>query len=436
MQTAAAARVLRLVAIGVAVGCGMAAMPSLGEAAAEHAAEVATAEPGASAGEGRYGTTIGGEGFAAWLAGVRAEAAKRGVSPATLDAALGGVRPLDRVIELDRRQPEFSQTFWQYLDKRVTAQRIERGREMLARHAGLLEATARRHGVQPRFIVAFWALESNFGDYTGNHPAAAALATLAFDERRGAFFREQLLALLQEMEDGDIPTDATGSWAGALGQPQFIPTTYRRHAVDGDGDGRRDLWGSLADVFGSAANYLAAAGWDDSRTWGREVRLPANFDLTQSGLETEKPLAEWRRLGVRGVDGEDLPAVDLSASLILPGGASGGPALLVYPNFRTIMAWNRSILYAVAVGHLADRLDGGQPFRAVPPANEVALSRSELIEIQGLLGRLGFEVGEADGIVGPKTRRAIMDFQQEARLPADGYPDVPLLNTIRRISAE
>ncbi len=344
--------------------------------------------------------------------------------------------PLDRVLELDRRQPEFSQTFWQYLDKRVTAQRVERGRQMLAEHADLLEAASRRFGVQPRFIVAFWALESNFGDYTGSDPAAAAIATLAYDKRRSAFFREQLLALLEEMNDGDIPANATGSWAGALGQPQFIPTTYRRYAVDFDGDGRRDLWTSLADVFGSTANYLAAAGWDDRRTWGREVRLPANFNLTLSGLETEKPLTEWQRLGVRDIDGENLPVVDLTASLILPGGISGGPALLVYPNFRTIMAWNRSILYAVAVGHLSDRLAGGDAFRTLPPANEVALSRSDLIEIQSLLGRLGFDIGTADGIVGPQTRRAIMSFQQEARLPADGYPGSTLLDTIRRVSAE
>ncbi len=374
--------------------------------------------------------------FADWLNGLRSEAASRGVSAATLDATLGRARLLDEVIALDRKQPEFSQTFWQYLDKRVTAQRIERARRLLDDHRGLLEATYQRFGVQPRFLVAFWALESNFGDFTGSHSAVSAIATLAFDDRRAGFFREQLLALLQSIDDGDIPAAATGSWAGALGQPQFIPTTYRRFAVDGDGDGRRDLWGSLADVFASTANYLAASGWDGERTWGREVRLPASFDLTLSGLETQKPLAEWQRLGVRGADGRALPAVDLSASLVLPGGIAGGPALLVYPNFRTIMTWNRSILYAVAVGHLADRIAGGEPFRAVPPANDVALSRSELIEIQDRLGRLGFDVGDTDGVVGPKTRRAIMTFQQEARLPADGYPDGTLLDTVRRVPAQ
>jgi membrane-bound lytic murein transglycosylase B len=370
--------------------------------------------------------------FPDWLAELRSEAEGRGVSAGTLDATLGRARLLDEVIALDRKQPEFSQTFWQYLDKRVTPQRIERARRLLVEHGGLLAATQRRFGVQPRFVVAFWALESNFGDVTGSHSAVSALATLAFDDRRSGFFREQLLALLQSIDDGDIPAAATGSWAGALGQPQFIPTTYRRYGVDGDGDGRRDLWGSLADVFASTANYLAASGWDGERTWGREVRLPANFDLTLSGLEMQKPLAEWQRLGVRGADGRALPVADLSASLLLPGGVAAGPALLVYPNFRTIMTWNRSILYAVAVGHLADRIAGGGPFRAVPPVNEVALSRGELMEIQDRLGRLGFDIGDPDGVVGPRTRRAIMTFQQEARMPADGYPTGALLDSVRR----
>jgi membrane-bound lytic murein transglycosylase B len=433
MRTAAAvARVLRRGAL--AIGLVALAAPGAGTAAPADPGAPPPADGGSAdlAGEGAGGNVS----FADWLTGVRAEALRRGVSAATLDAALSGVQPLDQVIELDRRQPEFNQTFWQYLDKRVTAERIERGRRMLVEHADLLDAVSRRFGVQPRFIVAFWALESNFGDYTGSYPAVAAVATLAYDERRGTFFREQLLSLLQSIGEGDIAPKATGSWAGALGQPQFIPTTYRRYAVDGDGDGRRDLWSSLADVFASTANYLAGAGWDDRRTWGREVRVPPGLDLTLSGLETEKSLAEWQHLGVRDAEGHDLPRVELPASLLLPGGAARGPALLVYPNFRAIMTWNRSILYAVAVGHLADRLAGGEPFRAMPPVDDVALTRSELIEIQSRLGRLGFDIGDADGIVGPRTRRAIMDFQQEARLPADGHPDVALLDTIRRISAE
>ncbi|MGF1640278.1 MAG: lytic murein transglycosylase [Rhodospirillales bacterium] len=369
--------------------------------------------------------------FEAWVAGFRDEALARGIGPETFDRAFAGVQPIERVIELDRRQPEFVETFWGYLDKRVTPARIERGRVELARHRPLLEAIARRYGVQPRFLVALWGLESNFGDFTGTFPAVAAVATLAFDERRSVFFRQQLLALLQIVASDDVPVSAQSSWAGAMGQPQFIPTTYRDFAVDFDGNGRRDLWRDLGDVFASAANYLAASGWQDNRTWGREVRLPAGFDLSLSGLEIRKPLAEWQRLGVRDAGGRDLPAVDVNGSIVLPGGATGGPALMVYDNFRTIMTWNRSILYAVSVGHFADRLEGKGPFVTPRPARDVQLSRAEVIEIQSLLETLGLDPGVADGIVGPQTRSAIRTFQVQKRLPADGFPTIGLLERLR-----
>lgn len=369
--------------------------------------------------------------FHDWVGELRREALAEGIGAATFDRAFAGLAPIERVIELDRKQPEFTQTFWQYLDKRVTPERIERGRAQLADHRTLLEAVSRRYGVQPRFLVAFWALESNFGDYTGTFPAVAALATLAYDERRSSFFRQQLLALLAIIDKDGIPVDANSSWAGAMGQPQFIPTTYQDFAVDFDGDGKRDLWNSLPDVFGSAANYLASAGWQGNRTWGREVRLPADFDYRLTGLEIEKPLVEWQRLGVRKADGGNLPRVAIEGSIILPGGATGGPALLVYRNFRTIMIWNRSILYAVAVGHLADRLAGQGEFVTPRPEKEVPLSRSEVMEIQHHLGKLGFDVGEPDGIVGPNTRNAIKGFQQSAHLPADGYPTLELLERLR-----
>ena len=370
-------------------------------------------------------------GFEDWVSELRREALAKGVDAATFDRAFADVAPIERVIELDRRQPEFTQTFWQYLDKRVTPARIERGRAQLANHRALLELVSRRYGVQPRFLVAFWALESNFGDYTGTFPAVAALATLAFDERRGAFFRQQLLALLAIIEKDGIPVDANSSWAGAMGQPQFIPTTYRDFAVDFDGNGKRDLWNSLADVFGSSANYLASAGWQGNRTWGREVRLPAGFDFGLTGLEIAKPLAEWRRLGVRKADGHGLPRVDIEGSIILPGGATGGPALMVYRNFRAIMIWNRSILYAVAVGHLADRLAGKGALVTPRPEKEVPLSRSDVMEIQHLLQRAGFDAGSPDGVVGPNTRKAIKGFQRHARLPPDGFPTIGLLERLR-----
>ncbi len=369
--------------------------------------------------------------FQDWVGELRREALSKGVSAATFDRAFADIAPIERVIELDRRQPEFTQTFWQYLDKRVTPERIERGRAELAKHRTLLETVSRRYGVQPRFLVSFWALESNFGDYTGRFPAVAALATLAFDDRRSAFFRQQLLALLAIIEKDGIAIDANSSWAGAMGQPQFIPTTYQDFAVDFDGDGKRDLWNSLADVFGSSANYLASAGWQGNRTWGREVRLPAGFDFSLTGLEINKPLAEWQRLGVRKVNGHALPRVDIEGSIILPGGATGGPALMVYRNFRSIMIWNRSILYAVAVGHLADRLIEQGAFVTPRPVKEVPLSRAQVMEIQHRLGKLGFATGTPDGIVGPNTRKAIKGFQQHARLPADGFPTIGLLERLR-----
>jgi len=372
-----------------------------------------------------------GAGFDAWLADLRREALARGIAASTLDRAFEGMAPIPRVIELDRHQPEFTQTFWTYLDKRVADTRVARGRDMLVQHRALLDRVAAKYGVQPRFLVAFWGLESNFGDYTGAFPVVAALATLAYDERRSAFFRAQLLDLLAVIDEGHIAVDAKASWAGAIGQTQFMPSTYKAYAVDFDGDGRRDLWNSLADIFASSARYLAAAGWQPDRTWGHEVSLPVDFDLELTGLDTRKPLAEWQRLGVRRADGRDLPRVDIEGSVILPGGYAGGPALMVYQNFRTTVVWNRSILYAVAVGHLADRLVGGGAFQAPRPEKEQPLSRVDVAEIQRWLARLGYDPGGADGVAGPMTRRAIKQFQRGARLPADGYPTVGLLERLR-----
>lgn len=369
--------------------------------------------------------------FGEWRAALREEAIRRGVSASTFERAFTGVQPIARVIELDRRQPELTQTFWRYLERRVSDQRIEQGREFLAKHRRLLAAVQRRYGVQPRFLVAFLGLESNYGTHTGSFPLIGALATLAYDERRSRFFREQLLAALQLMEKGDLAPGANSSWAGAMGLPQFMPTTYFAYAVDFDGDGRRDLWNSLPDILASAANYLAAAGWQGNRTWGREVRLPAGFDYRLAGLKVSKPLSAWQRLGVRRVDGRALPRVAINGSVLLPAGARGGPALMVYDNFRTIMAWNRSILYAVAVGHLSDRVVGKGPFVAARPSKETPLSRNDVIEMQTLLRRLGIDAGEADGVVGSRTREAIRIFQGRSGLPPDGYPTAVLLDKLR-----
>lgn len=317
------------------------------------------------------------------------------------------------------------------MDARVTSARIERGRALLVEHAQLLAAVQGRYHVQPRFIVAFWGLESSYGENNGDFPLVAAVATLAWDARRSDFFRQQLLDLLQMIAQGDVSADAEGSWAGAFGQVQFIPSTFRAYAVDFDGDGRRDLWNSLPDIFASAANYLSSIGWDGESTWGREVVLPIGFDYSLSGLERERPLSEWSALGVGTVDGSALPSANVRASLLLPGGINGGPAFLVYRNFRKIMNWNNSLLYAVSVGHLADRLVGGPAFATPRLQDEVPMSRAETIEMQERLERLGFDTGGADGRVGPKTRDAIMGFQQRVALPADGYPTVALLDQLR-----
>jgi len=368
--------------------------------------------------------------FSQWLEGVRKEASAAGISGNFLDVALAGVQPIKRVIELDRRQPEFTLTFWKYLDNAINPARIRRGREMMAKHQKQLQVTARRYGVQPRFIVAFWGLESNYGTHTGVFPVLGAVATLAHDKRRSRFFRAQLLAALTIMNRGDVNIRVKGSWAGAMGNFQFIPTTYKGFAVDADGDGKRDMWNSYPDMFASAANYLSRSGWRSGWTWGREVQLPKGFKLEHSGLKIRKSLSQWQALGVRAIGGGRLPNGDAEASVILPAGHSG-PAFLIYKNYRTILTWNRSILYAIAVGHLADRLVGAGPLKTKRPANEVALSRADVKDMQRLLAALGYDAGGSDGVIGPMTRTAIKAFQHKSLLPADGYPTMGLLERLR-----
>ncbi len=370
------------------------------------------------------------EDFSSWLEGLRQEARTKGISETTLHEALDDLQPIPRVIELDRRQPEFTQTFWRYLDARITENRINRGRMLLELHAELLDSIEKQYGVQPRFLVAFWGLETNFGDYLGSFPVIGSLATLAHDPRRNDFFRSELLAALSIIDGGHISADEMfGSWAGAMGQPQFMPSTFVRFAVDADGDGRRDIWHSLPDVFASAANFLSKSGWQGDRTWGREVKLPPGFNLELTGLEVQKTLAAWQILGVRKINGYDLPRVHIEGSLILPAGHSG-PAFLVYNNYRTTLQWNRSDLYAIAIGHLADRIAGKGPLVTARPASEQRLSRSQVEKIQELLTTQGFDPGPIDGVIGSQTRQAIKEFQRTAKLPADGHPTPELLEVL------
>jgi membrane-bound lytic murein transglycosylase B len=299
--------------------------------------------------------------FTVWLEELKAEARAKGISDETLNSALAGLQPIPRVIELDRNQPELQQDFWSYLGKRISENRIQQGRGLLREHRELLEKIRDRYGVPPRFLVAIWGLETSFGNYLGRFPVIGSLATLAYDERRSDFFRAELINALTIVDEGHIKAaDMLGSWAGAMGQVQFMPSTFVLYAKDADNDGRKDIWHSYPDIFESAANYLAGSGWKRGFNWGRQVLLPPGINLELTGLDMEKTLSEWQEMGVRRINGDNLPEVDIKASLILPDG-NDEPAFLVYENYRVILKWNRSHLYAITVGHLADRLIGKAP---------------------------------------------------------------------------
>ena len=317
-------------------------------------------------------TTISGAAFAdsddaafdSWMRDLRVEAKQKGISDAILDQALTGITPLKRVVELDRSQPEFKLTFDDYLNRIVSATRKRKAAEKLKEHDAILSEISAKYGVPKRFIVTFWGVETNFGQYLGSFNVPRALVTLAYDGRRSKYFRKELFNALTILEQGHIAaSDMKGSWAGAMGQSQFMPSSFLNYAVDWDGDGRRDIWGTKADVFASTANYLAKAGWRDDITWGREIRLPSDFAIesrTAAALVDDKttyPLAVWGNAGVKRADGTDLPSRQLSARLVMPDGDEG-PAYLVYSNFDSILRWNRSNYYALAIGTLSDSLRG------------------------------------------------------------------------------
>ncbi len=369
--------------------------------------------------------------FDTWLAGLRQEALARGIRAQTVETALAGLQPLPDVISRDRSQREFTLTFTRYMRGAVTEWRVEKARRLLQQHRPLLEKVAAQYGVQPRFLVSFWGLESNFGEHTGGYSVVAALATLAHEGRRHDFFRAQLLDALQILDEGHISVaEMTGSWAGAMGQLQFIPSTFVNFAVDYDGDGQRDIWHSLPDIFASAANYLSQEGWRGDQTWGRQVTLPAGFDYAFADLSDRRSLFEWAALGLRDGDGGPLPQAEgFEASLVLPAGANG-PAFLVYQNFRTIMIWNRSILYALSVGHLADRIDGAPPLSTAALPDEEPLSLKAIEEMQALLNAKGYDAGTPDGLVGPQTRAALRAYQADQGLPADGYPTQAVIDRL------
>jgi membrane-bound lytic murein transglycosylase B len=368
--------------------------------------------------------------FETWLMELRQEAMDRGISATTLDAALCGTEPIQKVIDLDQRQPEFVDTFWNYLDRRVNERRIEAGRQLLVDYGPLLEKLEHQYGVPATILVAFWGLETNFGSYLGDYSVPGALATLAHEGRREEFFRRELLEALAILEAGHVSADAMrGSWAGAMGQMQFMPSTFQRYAMDEDGDGRKNLWSSVPDALASAANFLKAIGWRDGEVWGREVRLPAGFDL--NGTTGSKSLGEWAGLGITEPDGRALPQDGLTATLVLPQGSTG-PAFLVHRNFHVIMGWNRSVNYALSVAHLSDRLAGLSELSLGRDADNRGMTRPQAMELQQRLAHLGFDPGTADGVVGSRTRAAVRAYQAQSGLPADGYASVSLLERLQQ----
>ena len=365
-------------------------------------------------------------GFAECKARLQEQAITAGVSSKTASEVMSEVRHLARVIELDRRQPEFTTTFADYLNRRVNDARVSKGRELLKEHQELLARVTRETGLPAPYLVAFWGLETNFGSYFGKMPVPSSLTTLACDPRRSTFFTEQLIAALRIIDEGAIPADQMeGSWAGAMGHVQFMPTVFLKHAVDADGDGRRDLWNSLPDAMMSAGRFLESMNWDGDYRWGREVLLPENFDYSLADGR-RLPLEQWREMGITDAFGKPLAREPINAALVVPAGHRG-PAFLAYHNFRVIMGWNRSEFYAIAVGHLADRIAGAGKLQNPPPEDAPALSRANIINLQKALQQRGYEPGNPDGIMGPATRSAIRQFQAANNLVADGYPGESVL---------
>ncbi len=371
--------------------------------------------------------------FAPFLAALWNEAEQQKISRATFDRAFVGVELDPEILDRLTNQPELTSAPWDYVGIRVSENRIANGQAKLAEHGILLLDLEALYGVDRHILLAIWGMESNYGGMQGNHGIIRSLATLSvIDSRRPQFWRTELLKALAILERGDIaPEKMTGSWAGAMGHMQFMPSSFLAQAVDHDGDGRRDIWGSVPDALASAANYMKRAKWRPGEPWGFEVVLPETFDHGQSAPGVARPLAEWQKLGVTRPAG--VPPIETSAplSLLLPAGARG-PAFLVTGNFRAILAYNNAVPYALAVGHLADRIAGGVPIAGFWPTDDAPLDKAGREEMQRRLVGLGFETGTIDGVIGSQTRTAVRAFQKRAGLPEDGYPGTSLLKRLRQ----
>lgn len=368
--------------------------------------------------------------FQAFIESFRSQALAEGVSGEVYDRAMTGLTANERVVRANNNQPEFVRPIWEYIEGAVSQRRLDGGHEQIAANATLFDGLEDEYGVPREVLTAVWAMESNFGQVKGNHNLFQALATLAYDGRRQRYGRNQLIAALKiSQQEGIDPSQMTGSWAGAFGHTQFIPTTFLGYAVDGDGDGVRDLWNSHADALASAASYLNRSGWDSERDWGMEVKLPEGFNFALANADIKRSVDGWSAMGVRKITDEPMLASNVQAEIILPAGAAG-PAFLITGNFDAIMRYNPATSYALAISYLSDGLRGRPGILGAWPYGEDQLSLRNRITLQEGLEELGFPTGGADGIIGPNTRQAIRDFQTSRNLTADGYPSSGLLTRV------
>lgn len=369
------------------------------------------------------------EDFAGCVDRLKERALQASISESVVLETLSGVQHVPRVIELDRKQPEFYQSFYTYYGQRVTENRIELGRDLLRQNYALLQRLERKYGVPGNYLVAFWGMETNFGRYLGNMNTLDSLATLACDKRRSEFFTLELLDALRLIDSGVTTQDKMrGSWAGAMGNMQFMPSTFRAYGVDANSDGEIDLWGNLNDAFTSAAYYLSQLGWQAGWRWGREVLLPKSFDYRLSGRSQRRTLKEWAELGLKDRYQRPIPALDEKATLIVPAGHRG-PAFLVYKNFNVMMKWNLSEFYALSVGVLADRINGASDLRVAPPQTR-NLSVAEVADVQRRLNALGLNAGVVDGVFGSITKQALQQYQVRHGLVADGFLDAEVIDQL------
>ncbi|TXI00911.1 MAG: lytic murein transglycosylase [Pseudorhodobacter sp.] len=370
------------------------------------------------------------EGLTNWIVAFRDRALQAGISSATLDA-LNGAEYLPKVVHNDRHQNEFTKTIWEYLDKAVSEDRIAHGVKALKTHGDTLARIEATYGVDAEIVTAIWGLESAYGAVRGDLPTLHALATLAYDGRRGAFFEGELIAALKIIQAGDATAETLrGSWAGAMGHTQFMPSSWHAFAVDFTGDGKRDIWSDdPTDALASTAAYLAGKGWIKGAAWGVEISLPQGFDYDLTTERVKKPVADWQAMGVRLATGGDLPDQGM-ASVLLPGGHRGA-AFLIFQNFHVIETYNTADAYVIAVGHLADRLRGGAPIKAEWPRAERALTFDERVALQKRLTAAGFDTGGIDAKMGPKTVAAIKGFQKARGMVPDGFPSLSVLQALQ-----